>query len=401
MSRIGDLPCNRKRSHQCRRELDRKRASQLELREEERREQTLANRLLEQEALFVGMDVNSPGGIWPGLEDLSGAVHLFSTEENAVTACEYYASCNIFEYRVQRVERDQYRAFFENCEALGVQSFRVDDGIQPVELQRRYLQPDSEQSWLEEHNQEVRKAMLRSVEISGHMAKNQAKMKDSLRKNLVSCMVTWRCRMLRELGGTLFYVPCALPEELHDQFQQDLAFTKKALARLKARLEEAKRPDSAITGPHFPGRVVSVENPKGGKLPLRLLTDQGGNRWLMGFTSARQCKAFLERQQQKDTMVVFTFDELFEQVEGLAGVIIDVMALGVRIQAKDMEYCIRLRDEKKASVSVVREKRPEPEAKSPETQPTEKAPEEAPQEERPPEEPKKRGLLSRLFRRKR
>lgn len=386
--------------------FDREKADEKERKEEARRQRTLANRLLEQEAFFAGMDLNSPGGVWPGLEYISGDVHLFSTEENAVTACEYYKSCLIFEYQAQRVEKSQYRAFFENCEALGIQRFRVDDGIEPVELQRAFFQPDSEQSWLEEHNQGVRNAMLRSVEVSSHVRKNQAQLKDPLRKNLVGCMVTWRCRMLQELGGTLFYVPCALPREMNEKLAADLVFTKKALAWLKERLEQEKRPRSAFTGPHFAGRVASVDNPRAGKLPLRLLTDQGQKRWLVGFTSARQCRAFLEKQQQGDTMVVLTFDELFEQTEGLAGMIVDVMALGVQVLTKDMEQCVRLREQEKAAIELRRERGPNPmPAAVPKPEENAKAPKEAPQpapeQPKPAEKPEKRGLLSRLFRRKR
>ena len=389
------------------RNFARETAGELEIREEERRERTLANRLLEQEALFVGMDRNSPGGDWPGLEYVKGNVHLFSAEENAVTAREYYARCHIFDYRIQRVEQSQYPAFFENCEALGVDRFCLDDGIEPVEVRRIYLKPDSEQSWLEEHNQAVRGAMLRSLEVSGQVGKHRGEMQETLKRNLVNCMVTWRCRMLQELGDTLLYVPCALPEDVHERCREDLTFTKQALAKLKEKLNAEKRPQSAITGPHFSGRVISVENPQNGKLPLRLLTDGEERRWLVGFTSRRQCEAFLEKQEQGDTMVVLTFDELLEQVDGLAGMIVDVMALGVQVRATDMAQCVKLRTKEKAEILVKKPVTPEAkEIPAEKPEPIKQSGAELPQEPlvspaeepEPAEPPKKQGPLSRLLR---
>lgn len=381
--------------------------------EMERRQRTLANRLLEQDAFYVGMDKNSPGGVWPGLEYLSGDVHLFSTQENALNACEFYASRGIFEYEAQRVEQSQYAAFFQNCESLGVTAFRVDDGVEPVELKRSYLWPDREQSWLEEHNQTLRNAMLRSAELSGHMQKNQEKMSENLRRNLVGFLVTWRCRMLQELGDGLYYVPCALPGELYEEFQSDLVLSKRGMTQMKERMRRELRPSSAGAGPHFGGRVVSVEDPKHGRLPLRLITTERQERWLVAFTSQIQCQAFLDRQQNRDTMVVMTFDELYEQVEGLNGLVVDVLGLGVQLRPQEMAQCRTLRSQERATVEL---KPSDPPKTTPKTEekPVEKAPDPPKSQPVPPQsEPKAQetpnstvkknnrpGFFRRLFRRK-
>jgi hypothetical protein len=380
-----------------------------ETQEERRRQRTFAYRLLEAEALFVAMDENSPGGQWPGLEYISGDVHLFTTEANGDTACGYYAKNQIYDYQVQRVEQAQYAAFFENCRGLGVEQFQVDDGVEPVQVALKYLVLPREESWLEEHNRWVRNMMLRSLEVSGHMAKHSAGMAETLRKNLMSCMVTWRIRMLQELGDTLFYVPSALPQEMHQQFERDMVFSKQALDRLKKKLDEELRPRSAIVGVHFTGRVATIENSNQGKLPLRLVHDPQERKWLVAFTSEAACRTFVENQQEGDTVVILTLDELYDQVEGLAGLVVDAAGLSVQLRAEEIEQCLTLRKREKASIRLEKKKEP---AQAEEQDSTEEKTRETPAEaEKQPltnqqklqkvcEKTKKGGILARLFRRK-
>jgi hypothetical protein len=381
-----------------------------EVEEEQRRQRTFAYRLLEAEALFVAMDENSPNGQWPGLEYVSGDVHLFTTQENGDTACGYYSKNRIYDYQVQRVERDQYPAFFENCRGLGVERFQVDDGVEPVQVALEYLVLPREESWLEEHNRLVRNVMLRSLEVSGHMVKHGKEMAETLRKNLVGCMVTWRIRMLQELGDTLLYVPSALPQELHQQFERDMVFSKQALDRLKKKLDQELRPRSAVTGAHFAGRVATIEDSNQGKLPLRLVHDPQERKWLVAFTSEAACRTFVENQQEGDTVVILTLDELYDQLGDLAGLVVDVAGLSVQLQAKEMEQCLVLRKREKASIRLertektaqVEEKHPAEERKAQKTQAEQEIPSLTDQQKREKvcEKTKKGGFIARLFRRK-
>ncbi len=398
--------------------------------EEQRRQRTLGFWLREAEHLYVAMDRCSPGNAWPGLEPRSGDAFLYTSEELARSACEYYEVNHIFYYTPQEVLKADYPQFFQNCEMLGIQRFRVDDGIEPVELERKNIFPDQEMSWLEEKNQALRNAMLHSVSLSTQSRLHMGGYGEKERQAVLNWGGKWRTSLLRNLHGSLLYALAALPEELAQNFQGNYMFTQRALDQLRQDLKEHKRPESALTPPGFSGKVMSIKakhngsEGKEGRLPLRVLTTNEDERWILAFTSEQLCRAFMEaHHHQDDTMMVFTLEELAAQMDEVPGILLDFLGLGVQLRERDIQQVRRVGENfstkkpendkiapperKKPEVGHVFETAPEPEVESA-SAPAPESPEQTQPETVQPAEPQiperteeKQGFFDKLLHRNR
>lgn len=347
----------RKELAEFQRDFDEHKASDEDKKEEQRRERTLGYRLMESDHIYAALDCCSPGGIWPGLEPKSGDAFLFTDLQIAQSACDFYENNQILYYKVQEIRKDNYPQFFQNCEMLGVQKFRLDDGLEPVRIDRRNIYPDTELSWLEERNQSLRNAMLHSVSLSTQMRQYMDEMDEERRNSLLLMTMGWRRVMLHQLKDALLYVPTALPEELHNVLEGDFVYTQSAMDRMHACLKEQKRPPSAQVPPGFRGKAAAVRansrrkdedsdmGKAGGKFPIRVLTTENGEKWILAFTSESLCHTFIARERKGDTMVVFTLDEIADQIAGVSGILLDFTGLGIQLREKDINQIHEIADE--------------------------------------------------------
>ena len=363
-----------------------KAASDAERMEEQRRERTLGYRLMESDHLYVAIDRCSPGGIWPGSEPVKGVAFLYTDEEAARTACEFYEKSQILYYEVQKLNRQDYLRYFQNCEMMGIRQFRLDDGIEPAVIDRCQIVPDRELSWLEERNQALRKTMLHSASLSTQVRQHLDATSGSTREALLAHTAGWRRKMLEAFSDALLYVPAALPQNLHETLKNDFVYSQRAMNRISQALAVQMRPESAKLPPAFRGKAVTIyANVRGridqngavpqqeGKLPLRVLTTEDQGRWILAFTEETLCRTFIEQRQHGDTMVVFTFEEIAEQTDEGIGILVDFMGLGIQLRRKDIDQILQIRKKETA------EQKPRESAR------TEEKPVSPPEKEKPDE----------------
>ena len=336
-------------------------ASESERQEEQRRERTLGYRLLERDHLYVAIDRCSPGGIWPGVEPAMGVAFLYTDEEAARTACEFYEKSQILYYEVQELNRQDYPRYFQNCEMMGIRQFRLDDGIEPAVIDRCRIVPDRELSWLEERNQTLRKAMLHSAGLSTQVRQYLDVTSGNTREALLAHTASWRRKMLEAFADALLYVPTALPKSLHETLQEDFVYSQRAMDQISQALAAQMRPESAKLPPGFRGKAVSVcanvrsaadqdgaVSQREGRFPLRVLTTEDQRRWILAFTEETLCRTFTEQHQHGDTVVVFTFEEIAEQTDEGIGILVDFMGLGIQLRRKDIDQILQVKKKEEA-----------------------------------------------------
>lgn len=313
--------------------------------EVERLERELGWMLLKAEELYVAYDA-SYDTRWPFLETARGNAHIFTSEQYAKNAQKYYEQANLFYSEVRRIQKEDIKAFFRGCEELGILRFRVDDGVEPVEVWRRNIIPDSPLEYLERKNQSVRNVTLRTLQSANLLAKHGEQMEEKWKKSNTNWFLTWQRNMLQGLANTLFYVPVALPQQMAANMPGPI-YTKRSMEKLKAQMEKDKAPSNTMHHPGFKGRVFTVDTTDK-KLPLRLMKNNETEKfWLLAFTSRALAENFITQSKQQDTVVILSFDELTEQLGESAGIAVDINKIGLQLGQREIKQMLSIRSQPK------------------------------------------------------
>lgn len=324
--------------------FDPKTASDADKAELEKLEKELGWMIFKAKELYVAYDTCF-NEAFPYLEPARGDVHIFSTEELANTSVKYYEEHHIAYCVVKKIEQADIKGFFRACEDLGVLSFRVDDGVEPVEVKRVNIIPDRTQAYLEERNAAVRNTMLRAMQNGQLLRKHGGEMTEAWKQDIGNWVMTWQRMAFQELGNTVLFVPVALPENMASQMKGNIVYSAAAMEKTRQLMEKAKKPNYAISPPNFKGKNVVI-NIQQGKLPIRLLKNSTNeDTRMVAFTSRGPAEAFVQRASGKDTVVALTFDQLVEQRESCNGILVDVTGIGMILGAKELDNILEVRDQ--------------------------------------------------------
>ena len=346
--RVPKTPFNEARHELalCQHNLDPKTATQEQKEEEQDLEKKLGWLIFKAEEIYVAYD-DCFNPRFPMVESARGFAHLYSTQELADNSAKFYSENHYYYVTIRKVEQKDIKSFLRTCEEFGITQFRVDDGLEPVTVQLSNIIPHLDRGYIENYNCHIRGLMLRTMQTLRMIHLHGDEMDPKRKAGLNDWFLTWNRLMLQELGKTTLFVPCGLPEKMHDQLEGNYTYTEAGLKNIQNMMEKSKVKQS-ISRPSFTGKHIVIHSAQEGKLPIRILKTPDEKQWLIAFTSRQQAEEFVKQTKKDDVIVGMTLDELAAEAASTChGVLLDPASFALSLNDQTMEQALKIRYEKR------------------------------------------------------
>lgn len=330
----------------CQQHFDLRTATQKQKDEELDLEKKLGWQIFKAEALYVAYD-QCFNPRFPMVEAARGDVHLYSTQELADNSAKFYQEHNYYFTTIKKLEQKDIKPFLRTCEELGIQRFRVDDGLEPVTIWLTSIIPSLDRGFIENYNTHIRGLMLRTMQILRLLQLHGDDMEPQRKAGLNDWFMTWNRMMLQDLGKTTLFVPCGMPAQLTDQLKNDYAYSPAGMKTMQELMKAQHQEGKALARASFTGRHAVLNSPEGAKYPIRMLKTPDEKQWLMAFTSREAANDFVAHSKNADLVVAMSLDELAAQASICNGVLVDATTIALSLNEKALEQAMKVRSEKR------------------------------------------------------
>lgn len=282
---------------------------------------SLGKMLLERDAIWVAYDEDF-GNMYPYV-GITGRMEVFTREEYAQSAKNYFASCHEGHLSVKKVDKNDINKFFNDMLYMGILYFNLDNGVSTIDMSIEDFCASDGEICLDKQNKSIRSYLMRYQQLLSRYNKISDTTKKSeskgLYQNILSSLLS---NGITALANSAVYV--LVPGE----YTPDISlYSQRALDKLKAKLNEAK-----ITNEKFmvsEGDVIfgtakgftkaeTVSNPSMGNF-LAVFTDKA--------TAQISRHNFNKLDSKLDyNIVAVTFDEVITLSNSCDGIIVDVGA---------------------------------------------------------------------------
>lgn len=295
---------------------------------------SLGKMLLEQDALYVAFDQDF-NAIYPYLA-LDGRIEVTTSKERAEALKNHYSEKQLGTLMIKEVKNEEITNFFLFCLSLGIHAMRLDNGFLPVNIFFYDFMTYQEKNIMEIYNRSMRAQFIHLLQMSYRLRKLDQSADVALRKKMTEILLTAKANGYRNLGNGLVYVISKASKDSNDIF-----FTSNALKQANAFIETKKlNPDLLKIN----DQEVSIFNEP---LALRLINQKKDNQltsYLCAYTNYEE--ALKVKQQMKikdacDQIVVVTYDELMFHANKCGGILVDMLAYGLQIPARDYHEIIK------------------------------------------------------------